>query len=737
MQNADGRMQKAEVPLPPQAAALAAQSGIANRQSQVLWWLLAAVLVLATIALYGPAMRCDFLVVDDIDLTANPYVLKGLSWDSIRWSLFNTVSSAWLPIHTWSHMLAVQVFGLNPWGHHLINVLLHALNAALVFAWLRQMTGATWRSLLVGALFAVHPLRVEPVLWVTERRELLSAFFGLLALIAYVGYTQGSREKAESRKQKAESVGQQPEAQGPWPLSSLPPIVLYRLSLLFLALGLLSKPTIVTWPFVMLLLDYWPLGRMQKAEGRMQNATASDTRHATRNTQRDSRFTFHVSRATLRPLLVEKIPFFGLIALSSAMLMLIQRFDNSLEWGRDNPLGARLGNAVVSYGWYLGKLLWPADLAAFYPHPGYWPLGKVVLAGGLILGLSLLVCAGWRRRPYLLVGWFWYCGTLVPMSQVVQTFVMARADRWTYLPLLGVLILIVWGACELVQGTANGRRQKAEDRGQPTEDSATQHAPRNTPHVSRTRVQSQIANRKSQILLWVAGGAAIILYSALTRRQIGYWQDGETLLRHSMAVTESNEVPLYYLGVTLDRKGQTDEAIRQYQAALRLRPSNVLLRNNLGIALGRRGRIDEALTQLQEAVRLAPGQASTYYNLGNALLQQGQTDEAIRHYQEAIRLKMDSADLYNNLGLALGRKGQTDEAIRHYQEALRREPADPDIHFNLGLALGRKGQIDEAIRQLQEALRLKPDYADARKNLDAALAAKGGSSQPPAAATNR
>jgi hypothetical protein len=262
MQNAEARSQKAEVPLPPQAAAIAAQSEIANRKSQIPWWLLAGVLVLVTIALYWPATRCEFLVVDDIDLTGNPDVLKGLSWEGLKSALFSTVDGGWLPIHTGSHMLAVQMFGLHAWGHHLINVLVHALNAALVFTLLHLMTGATWRSLMVAALFAVHPLRVEPVLWVTERRELLWAFFGLLALIAYVRYAQGSREKAESRKQKAESASQQPEAPGPWLLSSVPSVVFYRLSLLFMALGLVSKPTIVTWPFVMLLLDYWPLRRL-------------------------------------------------------------------------------------------------------------------------------------------------------------------------------------------------------------------------------------------------------------------------------------------------------------------------------------------------------------------------------------------------------------------------------------------------------------------------------------------
>jgi tetratricopeptide (TPR) repeat protein len=592
-----------------------------------------------------------------------------------------------VPIHTWSHMMAVQVFGLNPWGHHLVNVLLHALNAALVFAWLRQMTGATWRSLLVAALFAVHPLRVEPVAWVTERRELLGAFFGFLSLIAYVRYAQASREKAESSKQQAESGSQQPAT-----VNTQHATRFYLLSLGFYACGLVSKPNQITWMCVMLLLDYWPLRRFELS-------------------------TIYSQPSTILRLVREKIPLFVLAALLVAPNVVIQRLGGNLEWGRDNPLGARLGNAVVSYGWYLGKLFWPADLAMFYPHPGYWPLGKVVLAGGLILGLSVLFGAGWRRHPYLLVGWLWYCGVLVPNSQVVQTFVLARADRWTYLPLIGVLILVVWGACELMQGKSEVRSPTVKEQ------------PGSTLHHSSFIVHPS--------LLWLAAGVALVLFMALTRQQLGYWKDNETLVRHALAVSGDNEWPLTVLGTALDRKGRSDEAIRIYQTALRLKPNNSVVRNLLGIALSHKGQMDEAITQFQETIRLSPDYSEAHYNLGNALLEKGQTDEAIRQYEEVIRLKMDSAELHNNLGLALARKGQTDEAIRHYQEALRREPDDPDLHYNLGLAFGRKGQIDEAIRQFQEALRLKPDYADARKNLSIALAAQANPSPSPGTATNR
>ena len=463
----------------------------------------------------------------------------------------------------------------------------------------------------------------------------------------------------------------------------------------------------------------------------MQNAEASDTDYAPRNTLQVSRFTFDSRQSQILWRLVrEKIPFFVLAGMSIVVTILVQQLGGSLASGRYNPIGARLGNAVYSYGWYLGKLFWPADLAMFYPHPGYWPLGKVVLVGGLLLGVSVLVGLGWRRYPYLLVGWLWYCGVLVPNSQVVQTWHAARADRWTYLPLLGALILIVWGACELTR-----------------------------------RWRYQVLGMS------VAGGVAIVLCLALTRRQIGYWKDNETMARHSMEVTGDNEWMLGMLGTALARKGQIEEAIRHYEVALRLKPNNSVVRNLLGVALGRRGQSDEAIIQFQETIRLSPDYHEAHYNLGNTLLEKGQTDEAIRQYQEVIRLKMDNAELHNNLGLALARKSQTDEAIRHYQEALRLQPDDPDIHYNLGTALARRGQVDEAIRhyqealrlkpnraethnnlgaafyqqgrndeairQFQEALRLKPDYADARKNLIVALVAQANPSPPPGAATNR
>jgi Flp pilus assembly protein TadD len=630
-------------------------------------------LVLATIAIYWPSTRFGFVNLDDnVNVTSDVHVLNGLTWESIKWALLNPMADNWQPLTAWSHMLVCQVCGLNPWGHHLANVLLHALNAGLVFALLQRMTGASWRSLLVAALFAVHPLRVESVAWVTERKDVLSAFFGLLALIAYARYAEYQRLEPESGSQHPVTASSPHASRFTFYDSCLTPHAgaFYLLSLFFLALGLMSKPMLVTWPFVMLLLDYWPLHRFELSTLNPQLPTA------------------------LR-LVREKIPFFVLAALMSVVTFSVQKHAGVLSTGEKLTLGARLGNALISYCRYPGKLFWPADLAVFYPHPGHWPVEKVLLAGGLLLGISVLVWVPRRRYPYLLMGWLWYCGTLAPVSQVIQTGGHAMADRWIYLPCLGVLILAVWGASELTQ---------------------------------RWRYQV--------LALSVASGAALVLCLAVTRRQLGYWKNSDVLLRHALAVTENNWLAHRNLAGDLYSKGQMDEAISHFREFVRLRPEVANSHYNLGVALSSKGRMGEAIGQFQEALRLNPDNAEAHNNLGTALDEKGQLDEAIRQYQEALRLKPDYEVAHINLGVALGKQGQIDEAIRQLQEAIRLKPDHAEARNNLGTAFYQLGRIDKAINEFQEALRLKPDYVDARRNLDVALAAKANPSPPPGATTN-
>jgi protein O-mannosyl-transferase len=636
-------------------------------------WLIPLLLVLLTLALYWPATSHDFVDYDDnVYMLENTHVTSGLTLGNSLWAFRSGYAANWHPITWLSHMLDCQLFGLKPGGHHFINLLLHSLNAALVFVLLRQITGATWRSLLMAALFAVHPLRVESVAWVAERKDVLSGFFGLLALMAYARYALGQSPKSKVQSLKSEG-GRQKAAISETQRAtrnSQHAIRFYLLSLSFFALGLMSKPMLVTWPFVMLLLDYWPLGRTAECGLRIAEpgAVSAGQRRALPWTK----------------LVWEKAPFVAVAAAVSIVTFLVQRHGGAMEAVENLPLGARAGNALISYWRYLGKLFWPTNMAVFYPHPGHWPLQEMLFAGGGLLATSALLFARRRRTPYLLVGWLWFCGTLVPVIGLVQVGSHSMADRYTYLPSLGVFILAIWGADELTRRWHYGR-----------------------------------------VALSLTGAAAIILCLVLTRQQLGYWQESETLFRHALEVTENNEIAHKAFGDALDKRGQTDEAISHYREALRLKPGYADAHNNLGIVLVKKGQIDEAISQYEEALRRNPNDANACYNLGNALGKKGQTDGAISQYQAAIRLNPDHALAHYNLGITLGRTGQTDAAIGQFQEAIRLKPDHALAHFNLGVALGKKGQLDTTISQLQEAIRLKPDYAEAHNNLGTALDKQG------------
>jgi tetratricopeptide (TPR) repeat protein len=606
---------------------------------------MAALLVLVTLALYWPVTGHDFVNYDDPDyVTANSHVQGGLNWQSIQWAFSNLEAGFWHPLTWLSILLDCQFYGLRAWGHHLTSVLLHAASTGVLFLALQRMTRATWRSAFVAGLFGWHPLHVESVAWVAERKDVLSGFFWMLPLLLYARYAEGRRQKLEGR--------------GPLSIFHLPSSIFYFLSLFFFALGLMSKPMVVTLPLILLLLDWWPLQRRP----------------------------FNTPSPKLKPMLPliwEKVPFLAAALVCGVVTIYTVSGVGALGAATTFPLAGRIQNALLSYLGYLKQTLWPADLAVFYPYPETFPAWRAAGAGLAGLLLSALLLWAPRQRPYLAAGWLWYVVTLLPVIGLIQVGGFSRADRFTYVPLIGVFVALTWGTYELTR-----------------------------------RWRHQV------LALSVAGGAALLLCLGLTRQQLGYWQDSEALFRHALAVTENNYLAHLNLGNALDEQGQMDEAISQFQKASRLRPDYAPAHYSLGIALAKKGRMDEAIRQYQEAVRLKPDYALAHNNLGYGFLGKGQTDEAIRQFQEALRLKSDYAMAHYNLGVALVSKGQGEEAMRQFQEAIRLKPDDADAHNNLGYLLLSKGHTDGAISQFQEAIRLKPAHADAHNNLGLALLRK-------------
>ncbi len=603
---------------------------------------MAVLLALATVALYWPATGNDFVNFDDNQYVFNnPHVLGGLTAENIGWAFRTGYAANWHPVTWLSHMLDGEMYRLQPWGHHLTSVLLHALNAALVFLWLRQMTGAVWRSLFVAAIFAAHPLRVESVAWVAERKDVLSCFFGLLTLIFYSRYAKarGMMEKARSRRSRSAVFD-------------------YAAALVFFALGLMSKPMLVTWPFLLLLMDYWPLRRLEPSESRTWPATI------------------------LRSL-IEKVPFFILAAAAGIVTFLVQQQTGAMIGVERLPGSARVENALISYCRYLGKLVWPTNLAIIYPHPGHWPLGEALLAGGLLLAVSIVFVTQRRRHPYLLIGWLWFIGTLVPVIGFVQVGNQSMADRYTYIPALGIFILVTWGLCEVAKNWRHGVETLA-----------------------------------------VAATTALVPCLFLTRQQLGYWADTEALFRHAVEVTQNNYVAYNDLGEALARKGRFDGAIEAYQEVVRLKPDYALAHFGLGYSFASKGQIDDAIREYKEAARLKPDYLDAHNNLGNLLGQKGQTDEAMKEFQTVIQLRPDFSFAHYGLAIALYQKGRIGEATREFGETIRIKPDYPDAYNGLGYMLLRQGQVDDAIRDFQQALALNPNYGEAKANLAEALAAK-------------
>jgi tetratricopeptide (TPR) repeat protein len=623
-----------------------------------------AALVVGTLGIYGQTLGFDFVAWDDpFHVVENEEVNRGLTSAGIAWAFSTSEVPNWHPLTWISHMLDCELFGLDAGGHHATNVALHALNSLLVFGLFAHMTGARWRSAVVAALFAVHPLHVESVAWVSERKDLLSALFALLSTWAYVVYARRGGAPA------------------------------YVAALALLALALMSKAMPVTLPFVFLLLDYWPLRRGLSAR-----------------------------------LLLEKLPFFALVACASAITIALQGSSGAVKTAELVSLEARLANALSAYALYLGKLLWPTDLTMFYPHPAIPEAGGIPRAAWQATAAAALlaVISAWaaraRDRRWAPVGWLWYLGTLLPVIGLVQVGQQALADRYTYLPSLGLFVIAAWGGAELVD--------------------------RFRPRLRRVEALTAVAIAGVLLALGVAASV-----------QAAHWRDSRSLFRHALEVVPRNPVVRYELAQVLREQGLVDEAVAQYRGALEVtprlarlhvglgnalrdrgeleqairhyrlaletHPEHFLAHSNLGAVYGKQGQMQEAVAHYRAALRARPDNATLRYNLANALRRQGKLDEAIASYLEALEREPDDARIHNNLGGAYFAREDYGEAARHFRRAVQLRPSHARAHANLGLALYEQGRLDEALAEYRAALEIEPDYAAAHGNLARALRAKG------------
>jgi Flp pilus assembly protein TadD len=594
---------------------------------------------------FGQTLGHEFVNFDDgAYVYENPVVQKGLTMQGIVLAFTRVYSFNWHPLTMMSHMLDCQLYGLNAGGHHLTNVLLHTASVILLFLVLRQMTGFLWRSAFVAAVFAIHPLRAESVAWVSERKDVLSGLFFMLTLWAYTRYAQG-RSRVEGRESSTQVV----PALDPrlWTLD-------YWLVLLFFVLGLLCKPMLVTLPLMLLLLDYWPLGRVTGYKWQVTNE------------KKEKPSTLSPQPSTtkqLSTLLLEKLPLFGL-AVASCVVTIFAQHEAVASFEKFS-LPLRLGNAVVSGVAYLGQMFWPAGLAVLYPF-------KTRAGGvsGVVLSLVLLavISAGVfflrRRRPYFLAGWLWYLIMLAPVIGIFQVGTQARADRYTYLPQIGLYLLLTWGAAEWYAGWRHRRA--------------------------------------------VLGSLATVILAALifrARAQTACWRNSETLWTHTIACTSGNAIAHVNLGNFLFQKGRVDEAITQYQAALQIRPDYAAAHNNLGNALRQEGRLDEAMVHFQKALEINPNYAKAHYNLGVALAQKGLVDQATVQFRKALESQPDNAEACYNLGNALIQKGNVSEAVTFYQEALQIKPDYVYVLNNLAwlLATSPDAHIRDGVQAVQYA----------------------------------
>ena len=588
-----------------------------------------SVLTLSTLLVFWQVRNFDFVNYDDnVYVYENQHVLNGLTYDGIIWAFTTSYASFWHPMTWLSLMLDCQLFGPDSGWFHLVNVLLHLANTLLLFAVLKKMTGALWPSAFVAAAFATHPMHVESVAWIAERKDVLSTLFLLLTLAAYVSYV---RRRS---------------------------LVRYLLTVLLFASGLLAKPMLVTLPFLLLLLDDWPLDRFA-APRAVKTAAIPDRRRI------------------LYRIIIEKIPFFVLSAVSSVITFIVQKDSGAVPDINALSLQSRVANAFLSYAKYIGKMFWPQDLAVFYPLDARtiqsW---QMVLCALLMIVVSVLAIRFGRKQKYLFVGWFWYLGTLLPVSGLIQVGSHAMADRYTYIPYIGLFIIIAWGLPELL---------------------------------------SKWPQRK--IALGISMVIVLTTLGICAHRQVRYWNNSTALFSHAIKVTRNNYIAHCNLGTVYGKLGRYQDEIEAYKQAIRIKPDYAEAHYNLGIAYGELGRHQDAVEAYKQAIRIKPDYAEAQSNLGVAYSKLGRHQDAVEAYKQAIRIKPDYADAHYMLGVTYGGLGRYQDAIEAFKQAVRIKPDDADAHSNLGNAYLLSGDKGSALEEYKILKTLDAELANKLFNL--------------------
>ncbi|CAN2041017.1 protein O-mannosyl-transferase [Candidatus Magnetomoraceae bacterium gMMP-15] len=578
-------------------------------------------LILSTLVVYWQVTCHDFINYDDdLYVTENSNVQSGLSIDSIIWAFTTGHAGNWHPITWLSHMLDCELYGLNSMGHHWTNLQFHIINTILLFIVIRLMTGAVWKSAFIAALFALHPLHVESVAWVAERKDVLSTFFWFLSMIAYFYYIKNSSKKN------------------------------YLLLAVIFAMGLMAKPMLVTLPFILLLLDFWPLSRFQIS-------TCKDLFYR------------------LIPLIKEKIPLMVLSIISSIITFLVQEHGGAVAPLEIFPLSIRIANAIISYFAYLGKMVWPHNLAVFYPHPEYSMI-QALVPGLLLLCVSFLVLWADKKFPYILTGWFWYLGTLFPVIGIVQVGSQCMADRYTYIPLIGIFIIIAWGISDLSAGF-----------------------------------------KKQKHILVLVSGLVIICLGISTWIQTSYWKDSIKLFTHTLNVTENNDIAHHVLGHALQKKGRLDEALSHYYETLKYDTENAKVYNNIGNIFNTQKKPDKAVSFYNKALELDPDYANAHNNLANVLSTLERLDDAAKHYNKVLKIEPKHENAHYNFGNLLIKQEKFTKAGFHFAQAIKIKPDYAEAYHGIGVILFWRGEIKKAIPFFQKAVKIKPDYKEAQKNL--------------------